>query len=138
MVADNFLRARMASSLISSSYRLRRSSRWECTSSCTSTSGHCVPWLCAYTVSSESRIRCWDGSRCSLAQSCSAGTVVTVLFRSVSHIISWCVNHDKIPSPLEGGLSGGKERVPLTSFFSFFIVLGHTFRVAASSHMVSF
>ena len=121
-MADNFLRARMASSPISSSYRSRRSLRWEFTSSCTSTSGHCVHWLCAYTVSSESHIPCWDGSRWSLAQSCSAGTVVTVPLGSVSHIISWCVSHNKIPSPLEGGLSGGKERVPLTSFFSFFLL----------------
>jgi hypothetical protein len=118
-VAVNFFRVRMASSPISSSYRLRRSLRWECTSSCTYTSGHCVPWLCEYTVSSESRIRCWDGSRCSLVQSCSAGIVVTVPFRSVSHIISWCVSHNKIPSPL-GGLSGRKERVPLT-FFHFLL-----------------
>lgn len=135
-MVDNFFRVPMASLPISSSYRLLRSLCWECTSSCTSTSGHCAPWPCAYTVSSESHIRCWDGSRCSLEQSCSAGTVVTVPFRSVSHIISWYVSHHRVPSPLQGELSGGKERVTLTSSF-FLIVLGHTFRVAALSHMVS-
>ena len=100
---------------ISSSCRSRRSSRWACTSSCTYTSGRCVPGPCARMALSESRIRCSDGSRCSLVRSRSADTVVMVPSASVSHIISWCVSLDTIPSPRDGGLSG-EGRASLTFF----------------------
>ena len=98
--AGNSSKARTSRSPTSCFCPSRRNSLSVCTSSCTSTNGRCGPGPCARMGSWAGRTRCWDGHRCSLAQSRSADIVAAARLGSVWHIISWCVisSHDWMPA----------------------------------------